>query len=144
MWSQTSSLNQCCDIVPSLVVLHPEKLQSFSKDLPQKALDLYPPSDPCPTRDRCPERAYTTMASDIRVTCPNNDLAWRAAGRSFLFTDWFRFEWNCDVTDPPHKANCCTVCLWNLNRTCHKCFIKTPGKSHVSFNHMRPLKIKHL
>ncbi|XP_047219481.1 para-nitrobenzyl esterase isoform X2 [Girardinichthys multiradiatus] len=58
-----------------------EKLRSFSQDLPKDALDLYPPSAPCPTRDRCPERAYTTMVSDIRATCPNNDLAWRAAGK---------------------------------------------------------------
>uniref|UniRef100_A0A3P9HFY3 Carboxylic ester hydrolase n=2 Tax=Oryzias latipes TaxID=8090 RepID=A0A3P9HFY3_ORYLA len=56
-----------------------EKLQSFGPDLPKKALELYPSSAPCPTQDRCPERAYTTMVSDIRVTCPNNDLAWRAA-----------------------------------------------------------------
>ncbi|XP_015240074.1 PREDICTED: para-nitrobenzyl esterase-like isoform X1 [Cyprinodon variegatus] len=56
-----------------------EKLQSFNQDLPKDALEQYPSSAPCPTRDRCPERAYTTMVSDIRVTCPNNDLAWRAA-----------------------------------------------------------------
>ncbi|XP_018548383.1 para-nitrobenzyl esterase [Lates calcarifer] len=56
-----------------------EKLKSFSESLPKDALDLYPSSVPCPTSDRCPERAYTTMVSDIRVTCPNNDLAWRAA-----------------------------------------------------------------
>ncbi|GLD55686.1 uncharacterized protein AKAME5_000812600 [Lates japonicus] len=56
-----------------------EKLKSFSESLPKDALDLYPSSAPCPTSDRCPERAYTTMVSDIRVTCPNNDLAWRAA-----------------------------------------------------------------
>uniref|UniRef100_A0A3Q2PTF1 Si:ch211-71n6.4 n=1 Tax=Fundulus heteroclitus TaxID=8078 RepID=A0A3Q2PTF1_FUNHE len=56
-----------------------EKLRTFSQNLSSDALDLYPSSAPCPTRDRCPERAYTTMVSDIRVTCPNNDLAWRAA-----------------------------------------------------------------
>ncbi|XP_070814364.1 para-nitrobenzyl esterase [Chaetodon trifascialis] len=56
-----------------------EKLQSFSVSLPKEALELYPSSAPCPTTDRCPERTYTTMVSDIRVTCPNNDLAWRAA-----------------------------------------------------------------
>ncbi|XP_027869795.1 uncharacterized protein LOC114142640 [Xiphophorus couchianus] len=56
-----------------------EKLRSFGPDLPKDALDLYPSSAPCPTRDRCPERAFTTMVSDIRVTCPNNDLARRAA-----------------------------------------------------------------
>ncbi|XP_054626151.1 para-nitrobenzyl esterase isoform X2 [Dunckerocampus dactyliophorus] len=56
-----------------------EKLKTFSDDLPKDALDLYPRSDPCPTRDRCPERAYTTMVSDIRFTCPNHDRAQRAA-----------------------------------------------------------------
>ncbi|XP_075939268.1 para-nitrobenzyl esterase [Anarhichas minor] len=56
-----------------------DKLQSFSGNLPTEALELYPSSVPCPTTDRCPERAYTTMVSDIRATCPNNDLARRAA-----------------------------------------------------------------
>lgn len=58
-----------------------DKLGSFSHHLPEEALRLYPSSAPCPTRDRCPERSYTTMASDIRVTCPNNELALRAAGK---------------------------------------------------------------
>ncbi|KAG7481662.1 para-nitrobenzyl esterase-like [Solea senegalensis] len=56
-----------------------DKLQSFSKNLTRDALDLYPSSAPCPTTDRCPERAYTTMVSDIRVTCPKNELAQIAA-----------------------------------------------------------------
>ncbi|XP_068166576.1 para-nitrobenzyl esterase-like [Antennarius striatus] len=56
-----------------------EKLKTFNESLPKRALALYPPSDPCPTKDRCPERALTTMGSDIRVTCPLNHLAWRAA-----------------------------------------------------------------
>ncbi|KAM9317964.1 para-nitrobenzyl esterase [Pholidichthys leucotaenia] len=56
-----------------------ERLRTFSETLPTEALKLYQDSDPCPTTDRCPERAYTTMVSDIRVTCPNNDLASRAA-----------------------------------------------------------------
>nr|XP_046253808.1 para-nitrobenzyl esterase isoform X2 [Scatophagus argus] len=63
-----------------------DKLQSFSEELPREALRLYPNSAPCPTTGRCPERAYTTMVSDIRVTCPNNDLAWRAAGK--MGGDW--------------------------------------------------------
>ncbi|KAM3877257.1 para-nitrobenzyl esterase [Diretmus argenteus] len=56
-----------------------EKLGSFSDILPKEALDLYPSSAPCPIKVRCPERSYTTMVSDMRVTCPNNDLARRAA-----------------------------------------------------------------
>lgn len=49
-------------------------------NLSKAALELYPSSASCPTRDRCPERSFTTMVSDIRVTCPNGDLALRAAG----------------------------------------------------------------
>lgn len=62
-------------------MLHAEKLQSFSEHLPKEALKLYPESAPCPTRDRCPEWAFTTMVSDIRVTCPSNELALKAAGK---------------------------------------------------------------
>ncbi|XP_019899690.1 para-nitrobenzyl esterase isoform X1 [Esox lucius] len=56
-----------------------EKLMPFGLGLVQDALNLYPPSAPCTTTDRCPERAYTTMVSDMRVNCPNNNLAIRAA-----------------------------------------------------------------
>uniref|UniRef100_A0A673BZJ4 Carboxylic ester hydrolase n=1 Tax=Sphaeramia orbicularis TaxID=375764 RepID=A0A673BZJ4_9TELE len=56
-----------------------EKLSTFNTSLPKQALDLYPSSAPCPTTDRCPEWSYTTMVTDIRVSCPNNDLAARAA-----------------------------------------------------------------
>ncbi len=77
LYVNISSLVCHCSITS---LLHTDKLQSFSEDLPKRALYLYPHSAPCPTINRCPERAYTTMVSDIRVTCPNNDLAWRAAG----------------------------------------------------------------
>ncbi|XP_051579819.1 para-nitrobenzyl esterase [Myxocyprinus asiaticus] len=57
-----------------------KKLTPFGEALTNQALRLYNSSAPCPTSDRCPERLYTTMTSDMRVTCPNNDLAKRAAG----------------------------------------------------------------
>ncbi|XP_071370030.1 para-nitrobenzyl esterase isoform X1 [Centroberyx affinis] len=75
-----------------------DKLSTFSEDLPKKALKLYPSSSPCPTRDRCPERAYTTMVSDMRVTCPNNDLARRAAAA--LHSPVYRYV----VTHTPSAA----------------------------------------
>ncbi|KAG7473657.1 hypothetical protein MATL_G00098160 [Megalops atlanticus] len=56
-----------------------DKLTPFGRNLSKQALDLYPVSEKCPTKDRCPERLYTTIVSDMRVTCPNNDLASRAA-----------------------------------------------------------------
>nr|XP_055030449.1 para-nitrobenzyl esterase-like [Misgurnus anguillicaudatus]XP_055030450.1 para-nitrobenzyl esterase-like [Misgurnus anguillicaudatus]XP_055030451.1 para-nitrobenzyl esterase-like [Misgurnus anguillicaudatus] len=57
-----------------------EKLMPFGENVTNQALRLYNSSAPCPTRDRCPERLYTTMTSDMKATCPNNDLAKRAAG----------------------------------------------------------------
>ncbi|KAG1938836.1 acetylcholinesterase [Pimephales promelas] len=56
------------------------KLSPFGKSLSDQALRLYNSSAPCPTSDRCPERLFTTMVSDMKATCPRNDLAKRAAG----------------------------------------------------------------
>ncbi|XP_072321535.1 para-nitrobenzyl esterase [Eucyclogobius newberryi] len=75
-----------------------EKLSTFNETLPKQALELYPDSAPCPTSDRCPERAYTTMASDIRATCPNHDLARRAAAA--LTSPVYRYV----VTHTPSRA----------------------------------------
>ncbi|XP_034051513.1 para-nitrobenzyl esterase [Thalassophryne amazonica] len=88
-----------------------EKLQSFSEDLAKDALALYPSSEHCPTRDRCPERAYTTMVSDLRVTCPNNDLASRAAAA--LHSPVYRYV----VTYTPSRAiNVSTSLFWFPSR----------------------------
>lgn len=75
-----------------------EKLSTFNETLPRQALELYPSSAPCPTQTRCPERAYTTMASDIRVSCPNHDLATRAAAA--LKSPVYRYL----VTHTPSRA----------------------------------------
>lgn len=75
-----------------------EKLSTFNESLARQALELYPSSAPCPTTDRCPERAYTTMASDIRVSCPNHDLAKRAAAA--LHSPVYRYM----VTHTPSRA----------------------------------------
>ncbi|XP_030622438.1 uncharacterized protein si:ch211-71n6.4 [Chanos chanos] len=56
-----------------------EKLSPFGENVTSQALRLYNSSAPCPTPDRCPESLYTTMVSDMRVTCPMNDLAKRAS-----------------------------------------------------------------
>lgn len=74
-----------------------DRLGSFSENLPKEALQLYPDSAPCPTRDRCPEWSYATMVSDIRVTCPNNELALRAAGK--------RDRWSVNVTGGSHRSD---------------------------------------
>lgn len=84
-----------------------DKLASFGEGLPKQALDLYPSSEPCPTRDRCPEFAYTSMVSDLRVTCPNNDLARRAADA--LRSPVYRFV----VTHTPSRAIKPSDGLWS-------------------------------
>ncbi|XP_028296660.1 uncharacterized protein LOC114458478 isoform X2 [Gouania willdenowi] len=56
-----------------------EKLQTFTAALPEEALNLYPTSAQCPLTVRCPERLFTTMVSDIRVSCPLMEVAQQAA-----------------------------------------------------------------
>lgn len=80
-----------------------EKLKAFGENLTKEALDLYPSSAPCPTTDRCPERSYTTMVSDMRVTCPANDKASRAA--AVLSSPVYRYV----VTHTPSSAVNTTV-----------------------------------
>lgn len=75
-----------------------EGLSAFNKTLVKLALDQYPSSRPCPTTTRCPERAYTTMVSDIRVSCPYTDMAKRAAAA--LRSPVFRYI----VTHTPTRA----------------------------------------
>ncbi|KAJ3593921.1 hypothetical protein NHX12_006254 [Muraenolepis orangiensis] len=75
-----------------------DKLRPFGENLPKEALDLYPSSAPCPTTDRCPERAYVTMVSDMRATCPANDKASRAAAA--LHSPVYRYL----VTHTPSSA----------------------------------------
>ncbi|XP_055088104.1 para-nitrobenzyl esterase isoform X1 [Periophthalmus magnuspinnatus] len=75
-----------------------EKLSTFNESLAKLALEQYPSSAPCPTTERCPERAYTTMASDIRGNCPNHELARRAAAA--LHSPVYRYM----VTHTPSRA----------------------------------------
>lgn len=80
-----------------------DKLQSFNESLPREALELYPSTAPCSTTDRCPERAYTTMVSDLRVTCPLNDLAWRAAAA--LHSPVYRYVVTYTPSGPVNVSN---------------------------------------
>ncbi|XP_072550782.1 para-nitrobenzyl esterase [Salminus brasiliensis] len=75
-----------------------EKLDPYGQDVVSEALRLYNSLAPCPTKDRCPERLYTTLVSDMRVSCPNNDLAKRAADA--LNSPVYRYV----VTHTPSKA----------------------------------------
>ncbi|KAL4622889.1 hypothetical protein GN956_G20288 [Arapaima gigas] len=56
-----------------------DKLTPFGVEITKQAVYLYNSSAPCPTDARCPERLYTTLVSDMRVTCPAHDKARRAA-----------------------------------------------------------------
>ncbi|XP_072554661.1 para-nitrobenzyl esterase-like isoform X2 [Paramormyrops kingsleyae] len=56
-----------------------ENLTPFGVNISEEVISLYPISAKCPINDRCPERLYTTLVSDLRVTCPAHDKARRAA-----------------------------------------------------------------
>ncbi|KAK3570087.1 hypothetical protein QTP86_010228 [Hemibagrus guttatus] len=75
-----------------------ENLRPFGDHVLSQALKLYNSSAPCPTNDRCPERLYTTLVSDMRASCPSNRLATRAA--EALKSPVYRYL----VTYTPSKA----------------------------------------
>lgn len=81
-------------LTTSLLMVHSDKLTPFGEALTNQALRLYNSSAPCPTSDRCPERLFTTMVSDMRATCPRNDLAKRAAGSNSFFIAQFSIKGN--------------------------------------------------
>ncbi|XP_071974878.1 para-nitrobenzyl esterase-like isoform X2 [Engystomops pustulosus] len=54
-------------------------LGTFGGNLPSEALALYPISEFCSQPERCVEKTYMTMVSDLRVSCPKNVLAQLAA-----------------------------------------------------------------
>ncbi|XP_048828106.1 para-nitrobenzyl esterase-like isoform X2 [Brienomyrus brachyistius] len=56
-----------------------KNLMPFGVNISKEAATLYPSSAKCPINDRCPERLYTTLVSDVRITCPAHDKARRAA-----------------------------------------------------------------
>ncbi|XP_043938472.1 liver carboxylesterase 1-like [Protopterus annectens] len=54
-------------------------LDPYGTEISTEALQAYDISKMCTTTDRCFEKVYTTMVSDMRSTCPMNDLAGHAA-----------------------------------------------------------------
>ncbi|CAI9607037.1 unnamed protein product [Staurois parvus] len=55
------------------------RLKTFGGSLADEALNLYPVSEFCIQPERCVEKTYMTMVSDVRVSCPSNELAKQAA-----------------------------------------------------------------
>ncbi|KAG8431812.1 hypothetical protein GDO86_019822 [Hymenochirus boettgeri] len=53
-------------------------LDTFGGTLTKEALTLYPTSEHCADPTRCIEKAYMTMVSDLRATCPMNEVARQA------------------------------------------------------------------
>ncbi|XP_043938618.1 para-nitrobenzyl esterase-like [Protopterus annectens] len=56
-----------------------EGLAPFGQDISNDALSLYNSVEICTMTERCFEKVYTTLVSDMRVTCPNNHKATEAA-----------------------------------------------------------------
>lgn len=59
-----------------------KKLDTFGEEVSTKALAMYPPSP-----SYTPEYAFTSLGSDLRVTCPNDVMTARAA-ESFKSNVW--------------------------------------------------------
>nr|DBA17477.1 TPA: hypothetical protein GDO54_002914 [Pyxicephalus adspersus] len=55
------------------------RLNTFGESLGDEALGLYKTSEFCSQPERCVEKTYMTMVSDIRASCPKNELAKQAA-----------------------------------------------------------------
>ncbi|KAM5138306.1 para-nitrobenzyl esterase-like isoform 1-T1 [Mantella aurantiaca] len=55
------------------------RLNTFGGSVADEALDLYHTSEFCTQPERCVEKTYMTMVSDLRASCPNNELAKQAA-----------------------------------------------------------------
>ncbi|XP_029438661.1 uncharacterized protein LOC115079332 [Rhinatrema bivittatum] len=73
-------------------------LATFGGTLAHDALHLYPVSKFCDRSERCVEKAYMTMVSDLRVTCPNNELA-KAASEA-LSSPVYRYVVNYTASRP--------------------------------------------
>nr|XP_005987005.1 PREDICTED: para-nitrobenzyl esterase-like isoform X1 [Latimeria chalumnae]XP_014343873.1 PREDICTED: para-nitrobenzyl esterase-like isoform X1 [Latimeria chalumnae] len=54
-------------------------LDPFGEDITQTALSLYPSTETCSIGKRCLEKTFTTLVSDMRLTCPKNKMASQAA-----------------------------------------------------------------
>ncbi|CAI9607036.1 unnamed protein product [Staurois parvus] len=66
------------------------RLNTFEKSLADEALDLYRTSEFCTQPERCVEKTYMTMVSDLRASCPNNELAKQAA--AVLSSPVYRYQ----------------------------------------------------
>ncbi|XP_069596017.1 para-nitrobenzyl esterase-like isoform X1 [Ranitomeya imitator] len=74
-------------------------LRTFGGNLSSEALALYPTSEFCSQPERCVEKTYMTMVSDLRAACPSNVRAHRAA--ETLRSPVYRYQ--VDYT-PSHPA----------------------------------------
>ncbi|XP_075044269.1 para-nitrobenzyl esterase-like isoform X2 [Mixophyes fleayi] len=83
-------------------------LNTFGGNLSEDALALYPTSEFCSQPERCVEKAYMTMVSDLRASCPNNELAKQASDA--LMSPVYRYE----VTyTPSHPAKINKIFSYN-------------------------------
>ncbi|XP_063800722.1 para-nitrobenzyl esterase-like isoform X2 [Pseudophryne corroboree] len=76
-----------------------QNLDTFGGTLSEDALSLYPTSEFCTQPERCVEKAYMTMVSDLRASCPNNELARQASAA--LSSPVYRYE---VIYTPSHPA----------------------------------------
>lgn len=83
-------------------------LSTFGGNLSSDALALYPTSEFCSQPERCVEKTYMTMVSDLRASCPNNILARQAA--ETLTSPVYRYQ---VIYTPSHPATISNLFSYN-------------------------------
>ncbi|XP_075693997.1 para-nitrobenzyl esterase-like isoform X2 [Rhinoderma darwinii] len=85
-------------------------LNTFGGNLSSEALALYPTSEFCSQPERCVEKTYMTMVSDLRASCPNNERARQAA--ETLTSPVYRYQVIYTPSRPAKIQNLFTFNSW--------------------------------
>ncbi|KAM4018720.1 para-nitrobenzyl esterase-like isoform 2-T2 [Anomaloglossus baeobatrachus] len=85
-------------------------LGTFGGNLSSAALALYPTAEFCSQPERCVEKTYMTMVSDLRVSCPSNMRAQQAA--EALSSPVYRYQVVYSPSRPSRIGNFLTYPSW--------------------------------
>ncbi|XP_073515006.1 para-nitrobenzyl esterase-like isoform X4 [Phyllobates terribilis] len=85
-------------------------LGTFGGNLSSEALALYPTSEFCSQPERCVEKTYMTMVSDLRAACPSNVRARQAA--ETLSSSVYRYQVAYNPSRPAQVGGFFTYDSW--------------------------------
>ncbi|XP_018417662.1 PREDICTED: uncharacterized protein LOC108791619 isoform X2 [Nanorana parkeri] len=86
------------------------RLNTFGASLADEALNLYRTLEFCTQPERCVEKTYMTMVSDLRASCPNNELAKQAAAA--LSSPVYRYQVTYNPSRPVRVNNLFSYESW--------------------------------